>query len=94
MQELNFSKRLKNSREEADMSIFQAARFVNATPKMLINWERTQIQDFELDPNKPNQNDSYDMPSYVTVHSLAVLYGVDLQWLVSGIYSVAGEGKE
>ncbi len=73
------------------MSVFQAAQFVSVSPKMLVNWERSNIHRFELDVQEPNQKDEYNMPSYVTVHSLAVLYGVDLQWLVSGVYSIQGD---
>ena len=87
----NFSDRLRQARESADMSVFQAAQFVNVPPATLSNWEKANLAGFEMEylkSGEPNRKDGEYMPSYVTVHSLAMLYGVDLDWLVSGIYSV------
>ena len=87
----NFSDRLRQARESADMSVFQAAQFVNVPPASLSNWERANLAGFEIEDLKggePNRKDGEYMPSYVTVHSLSMLYGVDLDWLLSGIYSV------
>ena len=87
----NFSDRLRQARESAEMSVFQAAQFVNVSPGSLSNWEKANLASFEIEYLKsgdPNRQDAEYMPSYVTVHSLAMLYGVDLDWLVSGIHSV------
>ena len=87
----NFSDRLRQARERAEMSVFQAAQFVNVSPGSLSNWEKANLAGFEiayLKSGEPNRQDGEYMPSYITVHSLAMLYGVDLDWLVSGIYSV------
>lgn len=87
----NFSDRLRQARESAEMSVFQAAQFANVPPGSLSNWEKANLASFEIEYLKsgdPNRQDAEYMPSYVTVHSLAMLYGVDLDWLVSGIHSV------
>ena len=73
------------------MSIFQAAQFVSVPPTSLSNWEKANLAGFEIEylkSGQPNRQDGEYMPSYVTLHSLAMLYGVDLDWLVSGIHSV------
>ena len=87
----NFSDRLRQARESVDMSIFQAAQFVSVPPTSLSNWEKANLAGFEIEylkSGEPNRQDGEYMPSYVTLHSLAMLYGVDLDWLVSGIHSV------
>ena len=87
----NFSDRLRQAREKADMSVFQAAQFVDVPPASLSNWEKANLTGFEIEYLKgaePNRQDEEYMPSYLTVHSLAMLYGVDLDWLVSGIHSI------
>ena len=87
----NFSDRLRQARESAEMSVFQAAQFVNVLPGNLSNWEKANLAGFEIEylkSGEPNRQDGEYMPSYVTLHSLAMLYGVDLDWLVSGIHSV------
>ena len=87
----NFSDRLRQARESVEMSVFQAAQFVSVPPASLSNWEKANLAGFEIEylkSGEPNRRDGEYMPSYVTVHALAMLYGVDLDWLVSGIHSV------
>ena len=87
----NFSDRLRQARESAEMSVFQAAQFANVPPGSLSNWEKANLAGFEIEylkSGEPNRQDGEYMPSYVTVHSLGMIYWVYLDWLVIVIYSV------
>ena len=92
----NFSSRLRQAREGAGMTIFQAAEFSNLEPSNLSRWEKANLASFEIEYLKdgaPNQEDDDYMPSYVTVHTIALLYGVELEWLVSGIHTIEEPNK-
>ena len=87
----NFSSRLRQARESIGMTVFQAAQFSNIEPSLLSRWEKANLASFEIEYLKngqPNQQDQDYMPSYVTVHTMALLYGVELEWLVSGIHTI------
>jgi len=87
----NFSSRLRQAREGVGMTVFQAAQFSNLEPSLLSRWEKANLANFEIENLKngePNQEDEDYMPSYVTLHTMALLYGVELEWLVSGIHTI------
>jgi len=87
----NFSSRLRQAREGIGMTVFQAAQFSNLEPSLLSRWEKANLTNFEIEYLKngePNQEDEDYMPSYVTLHTMALLYGVELEWLVSGIHTI------
>ncbi len=87
----NFSSRLRQAREGIGMTVFQAAQFSNLEPSLLSRWEKANLANFEIEYLKngePNQEDEDYMPSYVTLHTMALLYGVELEWLVSGIHTI------
>jgi len=87
----NFSSRLRQAREGVGMTVFQAAQFSNLEPSLLSRWEKANLANFEIEYLKngePNQEDEDYMPSYVTLHTMALLYGVELEWLVSGIHTI------
>ena len=92
--QVNFSFRLKRARENIGLTLFQAAQFSNLKPADLGRWEKANLANFSiqyLENGEANPQAEDFMPSYSTVHSLAVLYCVDLEWLVSGMHPVGSD---